>query len=154
MKDEFIRIFNQVILNREQLLDDCQLIKTTLGDTKALDTKITKVTQELETIELLAMQAIEENKRKATNQEAWAAQHQEQLSQHDKLTKKLADLEQQKQQKFSKATTIELFMQGLKQQKNAITQFDEELWAMAVDWVTVDENSGLSFTLKDGREVK
>jgi len=45
-------------------------------------------------------------------------------------------------------------MQGLAQQKNAITQFDEELRAMAVDWVTVDENGEINFILKDGREVK
>lgn len=49
---------------------------------------------------------------------------------------------------------IELFLDGLKKQKELVTEFDEDLWYSLIEYVTVFEKENICFTFKDGTEIK
>jgi site-specific DNA recombinase len=47
-----------------------------------------------------------------------------------------------------------MFLDGLKKQKELVTEFDEDLWYSLIEYVTVFCKEDVRFTFKDGTEIK
>ena len=47
-----------------------------------------------------------------------------------------------------------MFINKLKVQTEPVTEFDEQLWASMVDYVTVGADKGMTVVFRDGTEVR
>lgn len=47
-----------------------------------------------------------------------------------------------------------MFLAGLEEQEDLLTEFDENLWYSMVEYVTVFNKEDIRFTFKDGTEIK
>ena len=64
-----------------------------------------------------------------------------------------ADLDEQRQDLISRKHRCQTFIQAIKAQTNALTEFDEPLWNLLVESVTVHAGR-LVFKLKNGMEIE
>ena len=47
-----------------------------------------------------------------------------------------------------------MFLDGLKKQKDLVTEFDEDLWFSLIEYVTVFNKEDIRFTFKNGTEIR
>jgi hypothetical protein len=153
VKAKFIIAFNRLMENREGLLEDCREAQKLLCDTTAIDAEIAKLEREVETVEGLARQAVQQNAREVIDQSEWTERNGLYLKRHSEATKRLEDLDRQRTERLGRSQTIAVFIRNLEKSKQTITEFDEGLWAAAVEHVTVELGGGLTFRFKNGAEV-
>jgi len=53
----------------------------------------------------------------------------------------------------TKARIIETYIKDIAASPQAISEFDERVWAAAIDRVTVQADGGLLFCFRDGSEI-
>jgi hypothetical protein len=154
VKTKFITAFNRLMENRDDLIEDCRETQMLLCDTTAIDAEIAKLEREVETIEGLARQAVQQNAREVIDQSEWTERNGLYLKRHSEATKRLEELDRQRADRIGRDKTIALFIRNLEKSRHAITEFDESLWAMVIEYVTVEVDGGLTFRFKNGAEVR
>ena len=145
--------FNRLMENRDGLIEDCREALKLLCDTSVIDAEIAELEQEVEVVEGLARQAIQSNAREVVDQSEWTERNGVYLRRHADATKRLEELDRQKAERLGRSKTIKVFIRSLEHGKQAITEFDESLWAAAIDCVVVGIDGGLTFRFKNGAEI-
>lgn len=129
-------------------------IVTTLTDTSDLDTELKNLQNESEVLVGLIQKIISENAKTAMDQEEYNRRYDAYSEQFGAARRRMAEIEDIRQERNAKRTRIQLFMERLKVQSDIVEQFDEELWYSTVDYMTVYEDGRLVFTFRDGRQVE
>jgi len=153
VKEKFIIAFNQMMVNRNGLIEDCRTVQATLCNITAINAELAELKYEIELVDELAHQAIQTNSREVIDQTEWTERNDVYLKRHDEATKRIEELEKLKASRISKSKTIEIFIRDIKKQKEVITDWDEILWAATVESVTVQVDGKLTFQFKNGSEV-
>jgi DNA invertase Pin-like site-specific DNA recombinase len=153
IKAAFLTAFNKLMTSRDSLIEDCLLAKTAVSDCTAIDSEIAKLQIEIEEVTELSKLAIYENAHKAVNQDEWQKRNDGYLERYDTATKRVGELEKEKETRLAKGKVITTFVKDIKSRPLAITEFDESLWTAVVESVTVAEDGKLMFRFKSGSEV-
>jgi hypothetical protein len=140
--------------SRDSLIEDCLLAKTVVSDCAAIDSEIAKLQIEIEEVTELSKLAIYENAHKAVDQDEWQKRNDGYLERYDTATKRVAELEKEKETRLAKGKVIATFIKDIRSRPLAITEFDESLWTAVVESVTVAEDGRLTFRFKSGSEVE
>ena len=125
-----------------------------LTDCIEIDGKQQEVLQEMEVVSELTQKYIMENSQTAQNQDEYNAHYNALVERYEKLQKKSLLLQKQKSERLAKRDLIGGFILELSKCKELLTEFDEQLWIVAVDKVTVFQDGGLVFSFKDGTEIE
>lgn len=102
----------------------------------------------------LIQKIISENAKTAMDQEEYNRRYDAYSEQFGAARRRMAEIEDIRQERNAKRTRIQLFMERLKVQSDIVEQFDEELWYSTIDYMTVYEDGRLVFTFRDGRKVE
>lgn len=153
IKVKFIEVFNSLQEYREELIANCRLAQETLCDFSKIDEELTALHREIEIVLELSRKAIHKNARTAINQEDWNEQNNGYFQRHKKATERVHELEKLKQQRQSKNHILESFIRNLNENTEVMNTFDERIWMVLVDKVTVLSNGDIVFRLKDGTEI-
>jgi len=138
---------------RDDLIEDCRQAQKLLCDVTAIETEIAELEREVEMVEGLARQAIQTNAREVIDQSEWTERNGIYLNRHAEATKRLEELDKQKADRVGRSKTIEVFILNLERTNNAVTEFDESLWAAVTDHVAVGTDGRLTFRFKNGAEI-
>ena len=76
------------------------------------------------------------------------------VERYETAKKRLDEISDEKQVRAAKRESISQFLADLKQRDGIVETFDEELWYAIVDSVTVDSAGNLTFSFKNGMEIK
>ncbi|RJX23832.1 MAG: recombinase family protein [Dethiobacter sp.] len=153
VKERFLIAFNTLMGGREELIDNCRLAQQVLCDCSAIEAELAELSREIEIVCELTRKAIYENARFAVNQDEFNERHGGYLERHRKAAERIAELEVLQRERQNKALILEKFMKDIEARPLAIDEFDEQLWAAAVDKAMVLANGKLIFTFKDGTEI-
>lgn len=145
--------FNQLMHDRDGLIEDCCLAQSVLCDTTAIDTELAELFREIEVVTELSRKAIYENARTAVNQTEWVERNNAYLERHRSATERLGELETAKRERIGKGKIIAAFIRDARKRPQAIDEFDEKLWLAVIDQVTVDRDNIMTFRFKNGSEV-
>lgn len=154
VKKGFIEAFNKLMLDRDVLIADCRLAQSVLCDCSDIDTELKELQQEIEVVTELSRKAIYENASIVVEQEEWGDRNNSYLERHQKAIERVAVLEGMKQEKQSKFLILDSFIKEIQTRPTVIDEFDERLWTVTVDKVTVMPDSKLVFGFKDGSAVE
>jgi len=113
-----------------------------------------KLVQEIEVVTELSKKAIYENAREAVSQEEFNERNNSYLERHRKATERVTELESLRRERQSKLLVLEGFMKGLKSRPLVLDEFDEKLWAAAVEKITVTARGTLIFNFRDGTQIE
>ena len=150
----FLAAFNIVLGSQDEIMEAYEEIVTALTDTSDLDTELKNLQNESEVLVGLIQKIISENAKTAMDQEEYNRRYDAYSEQFGAARRRMAEIEDIRQERNAKRTRIQLFMERLKVQSDIVEQFDEELWYSTVDYMTVYEDGRLVFTFRDGRQVE
>ena len=153
IKKRFLTAFNQLMHDRDGLIEDCRLAQNVLCDTAAIDTELAELFREIEVVTELSRKAIYENARTAVDQTEWAERNNAYLERHREASERVDELETAKRERIGKGKILEGFIKDIENRPLAIDDFDEKLWLAVIDQMTVDRDGSMAFRFKNGSEV-
>jgi hypothetical protein len=149
----FIQAYNQMMANKTQVIADCELIRHTLTDLRAIDAEIARLNEECEIVAELVRSLVKENSSTAQSQEEY-------LKKYDSLNKRYEDLicelEKQKEERTSrqqKDKAMSLFIRALKKNPQVLEKWDDTIWTVMVGKGIVGRNGGIRFVFYNGAEI-
>lgn len=149
----FVKAFNILVTEKDELIADFEAIKDTVFSTEALDQERTRLQTELNTVAEQIEQCIAENARVAQNQEAYQKRYDSLAERFDRIKEQLETKEQTISDKQSHRSMVEQFLSELARQ-DAVTEFNEELWYSMIDHVTINNKEDIRFTFQNGAEIR
>ena len=153
LQEEFLKLCNKVVSNREREIADLRVLLAVIGGTEELETKKAGLEAERDALAERLQALIDQNSKVAMNQEAYILQYDELASQYTAADKKVKEMEQAILEKEMRKRQVTDFITTLEAMPSTVTEFRPELWASLVDKVTVHGKNDVSFTLNSGAEV-
>lgn len=153
IKAKFIKAYNQVMVDKTQLVEDTNDLIVLLTDTTELDTLITKTTDELEVISELVNKLVRNNASMLQDQAEYTRKYDELSNRYntekETLNKALFDRE------FKLGQTIKLktFKANIEEANELITVWSDDLWMLLVESGTVHRDGSVKFKFHNGTEV-
>jgi len=154
IKARFLTVWNQIAGNKETLIADCKDAKALICDCKAINKEIMELEREAEVAAELSRKAIYENARTAQNQDEFNERNNGYLGRQCAAMERIETLEAEKRRRRHKGRILETFIRNLASSPEALTEFDEKLWTVSIDRVTVTTDGKLIFRFMDGTEVE
>ena len=149
IKQSFIKAFNDLINNKEEVINDCEKTILDLTSSNKLENSISKLQDEIDVVVGLMRRLIYENSRKAINQDEYNNKYNSYTEKYEKLRNELSKLEDKQQDFKARRDKIKLFINNLRNLNEVISDFDEKLWYVLVEKVTVYEDGNMEFKFKN-----
>ena len=149
MKEEFVKAFNNLVSNKEEVIKDCENTVLSLVNTEGIDSKISKLQEESEIIVELMKNLIYENSRKVMNQDEYNKKYDSYTEKYEKIKSELPKLEDKKQNLKVRTDKIKIFIDNLKNHNEVMSVFDEKLWYVMVDKVVVRKEENIEFQFRN-----
>lgn len=154
IKAKFLDACNQLFENRDEILDNCQIMQSMLTDCTEIDEKQKTVLQEMKVVAKLTRKYIMENSQTAQNQDEYNSHYNAFVKRYEKLKTKSLALQKQKEERLAKRDLIGGFILELSKCKELLEEFDEKLWIAIIDKVTVFQDGRLTFEFKNGTKIE
>ena len=114
IKEEFVKTFNNLVSNKEEVIKDCENTVLSLVNTEDIDSKVSKLQEESEIIVELMKSLIYENSRKVVNQDEYNKKYDSYTEKYEKIKSELSKLEDKKQDLKIRRDKIKIFIEDLK----------------------------------------
>lgn len=154
IKSAFIKAFNTLMENKEQLLDDCRYIQSTLCDTTLIDVQLKIAIEEMQVVKELLLKCISDNSKVEQGQEEFWGKYNTLEQRYEKAKSAVEGLQNEKQARSHKAETIGAFIFELHERDGVIKTFDERLWISSVKDVIIMHSGRMLFTFKNGMRLE
>lgn len=148
IKAEFVKAFNELLQNKEDILENCRLIQSTLTDCTAIDSEIENLFCEIEVVTELTKKLIDDNSCNIIDQNEYISKYDSYVKRYETAKAKLEKLQSQRQQRLAKHDSIGAFIFELSERDEVLTEFDEGLFILFVERVAVKSNN--QFVFKNG----
>lgn len=152
--DGFVRVMEQVIEDKDRILDECQEIIDAIMVTDDLDRKISALQDQALGLQQRIRGLVSENARISRDQAAFQSEYDPLSRRYEEMTKRIAVAQKEKADKEMRAKRISLFMRLLKDQEECM-EFDPVLFTAFVEKVIVrgtKKDAVLVFVMRDGSE--
>lgn len=154
LKDAFVKAFNSLLENREEILEGYEAIIETLTDTSRLDKESARLQSECEVVAELVRNCVEENASMAMNQKDYQERYTELVERYEEIKRSISENCNNRQERNAKKESIKDFIRMLEKSEALLAEFDEEIWNATVERVMVYQEQKLNFIFKDGLELE
>ncbi|WP_242975797.1 recombinase family protein [Desulfosporosinus sp. FKB] len=154
LKQLFLNSMNQLISNKDEIIENCKMIKHVLTDTTSLNVQTEDLQHELTLVTELIRQCVEENSRIGLDQLEYQQRYMGLVMRYEKAKDEIKKIEDQRQARRVKREQLDTFLDTVLQQDSILTEFDETLWYAVLDKVTIYASDNIQFTFRDGTVVK
>ena len=120
----------------------------------AIDAEFEELTFELEIIVGLTRKCIEENSTLAQDQNEYTTRYNGYVERYESTQARIQELEKKKAERKEKYDAFESFITAFASQEKSLTEFDEGMWCLLLDMVTMYASGELEFWFKDGSAIK
>lgn len=152
IKEAFIKAFNSLIENKEEIIMGYEVILEELLDTTKLEKKVAVIQNEMEVVEELFRKIVDENSRKTMDQKEYSKKYNELVERYKKGQDELNEVEEKQQENKVRKDSIDTFIDRLKSQDIILTDFDGALWTSTINKVVIEND--IIFYFKDGTKIK
>ena len=154
LKQLFLNVFNQLITNKYEIMENCEMINQVLTDTVALDTEAEEQQGEIMVVTELIRKCVDENACSVIDQAEYQKRYAGFVARYEKAKDKLDKIEELLQARRAKREQLDSFLVTLVQQDSILTEFDETLWFAVVNNVAVHSADSIQFAFRDGTLIK
>lgn len=151
IKSQFMIAINELLGNRDEVIANCRLAQKVLCDSAEIDVKLAELHHEIDVIAKLFRKAIQENARVAGDQVDFTERINRYHEQHRSVIAQISELENVKREQKNKELVLEGFIKELASRSLFIDEFDERLWMVAVERITVGIDGGMVFGFKGSK---
>lgn len=146
--------FNSLMGNKKAILAGYDAVIHALTDNTALDEECAQLQNESEVVLELIRKCVDENAHAALNQTDYQRRYDELATRYEATKKRLTEIDDQRLDRRAKREKLVEFIDTLRRSDALLTEFDEELWNVTVESVTVHGDHDLTFGFKDGTELQ
>lgn len=150
----FIKAVNQLIANKEDIINNIELVKNTLCDYENLKIEKEKVNNEMAVFSEMIQELINENARISQNQELYQKKYNKLYKEYENLKKLHENIETKISNNLTRNETLSKLIKMLKNQQTTLTEFDENLWGVLLDKMTVYNDDTIDILFKNGIKLK
>ena len=149
----FLAAFNERLENKAEILSAYDEVLRVLTDNSTLDAEAATLKEECEVVMELTRKCVQENASTALDQEEYRQRYDGLLARFETVRARLAVIDEARIERTAKRTNITRFLESLVKYGDIVTEFDEELWYITADSVTVYDDGRLAVKFRDGSEV-
>lgn len=153
IKDAFVQAVNQLIGNKEEILNNIVVLKQRLTDIGSLEKERDALELDLNLLADKIQQLIAENARVAQNQDDYDRNYNELVSRYEAAKTQYDKTCEAIQYRKARSRQMDSFIKELRNQ-DLIKEFDARLWGSLVDFITVYSKDDIRVTFKDGTEIR
>ena len=153
IKSMFLKAYNELMGNREQVISDCRLMLEMLTDQTKLDARIDKVNEEIALVSDLVSACVQENAEKAIGQDAFNKQYNSLVNRHQKALVRLDRLNAEKANRKNRERGLRAFIDTLSTGSLVLDAWDEQLWRLLVMKGIVGRDGRIEFEFRGGQRV-
>ena len=150
----FIKAYNQMMENRKQIIEDCELMRKTLTDFKSMDADIERQLEETQIVAELVKAAIKENAVTAQSQGAYLEKYEALTKRYETAAAELERLQNLRSIRSQKDKAMALYIRTLKKQPIVLSEWNDTLWTVMVEKAIVHRNSEITFVFYNGTKVR
>ena len=150
IKESFIKATNELLEDKDEIISNFEILKTTAFNTKDLENKKVELQKELEIVADLIQDIINENAHTALDQDEYQKRYNDLAERFDTTKSDLEATTNQIKDKITRHKNLEIFLQELKNQEGLLTEFNPLLWNSIVDYITVFEEDKVQVVFKNG----
>ena len=152
IKEKFVIAFNKLLSEKDEVLENIELIKSSLFDTAELENKSYKLESQMNVLINTIQMLISNNSQVAQDQEEYQRRYNALVDQYNQAKSEYENAQYSIKQKNASKGKMEKFISTLELQDHIIDEFDRPLWSTMVDFVTIYKDK-CTFTFKDGTEI-
>lgn len=149
----FVQAFNQVITDKERLIEDFNVILPVLTDNTALDKDAAKLTEECAVVMELIRKGVDENAHSVLDQAEYQEQYNMMAARYEEVKNQLEVIVEEKHSRAAKREGLARFIHEIEQREGLLTEFSEALWNATVEAVTVCSEKDMEFRFKYGNVI-
>ncbi len=153
IKDAFVQAVNQLIGNKEEILNNIVVLKQRLTDIGSLEKERDALELDLNMLADKVQQLIAENARVVQNQDDYDRNYNELVSRYEAAKTQYDKTCEAIQYRKARSRQMDSFIKELRNQ-DLIKEFDARLWGSLVDFITVYSKDDIRVTFKDGTEIR
>ena len=153
IKDKFVIACKSVLENREDFLAACQQVRDLLSDCTALERKVDELFVQQNEVNAILQAYIRENATKPQKQDEYNERYNEYAQKSAEIKKAIAAVQAKIAQRLSRKELLDGMVRELETADLALVQFDEKLWRIMVENVTVGLDGEMVFRFRNGMEV-
>lgn len=153
IKDKFVIACKSVLENRGDFLAACQQVRDLLSDCTALEKKIDELFVQQNEVNAILQAYIRENATKPQKQDEYNERYNEYAQISAEIKKAIAAVQAKIARRLSRKELLDGMVRELEAADLALVQFDEKLWRIMVENVTVGLDGEMLFLFRNGMEV-
>lgn len=149
----FVASMSEYLSDHESAIADLQYAQRSLTDTDFIDEDIRALEHELEITSEMIRVCINSNAANTMSEEEYRAKHSELCKRFEDKEEKLQTLKQEREQMKNDAIAIGGMLFELTEIYELPISFNEKLWNIAINQVTVYADGRIVFHFKDGKDI-
>ena len=153
LKALFIKAYNLLMLDREQLMDDCLDVKRLLADTTQEDAEVARLEAELIALTEQVEQMIRDNASIAQDQDEYTKRFDELSTRYEQVKNAYDKAVADRQVKISKGLKLDSFIAFIEKSETVITEWSSDIWNVLVESGTVHRDGSVTFKFKNGKQI-
>ena len=150
----FIIAYNQLMSDRKQILEDCELMRRQLTDFEVLDAEIARATEEAKLVEELVRAVVKENASTAQSQEAYIGKYEALTQRYEAAAAELERLQKARVLRNQQDKSMSMFIRTLKKQPEVLTEWNDTIWTVTVEKAIIHRDSSITFVFYNGTEIR
>ncbi len=149
----FIQAYNQLMQNRSQVIEDCELMRRSLTNTDAIDAEIERLHEECAVVAELVKSAVEGNASTAQSQEEYLKKYNSLNQRYEDAFGELEKLKAERTSHQQKDKAMTVFIQALKKNPIVLEEWDDTIWAVMVEKGIVQKDGRIRVAFKNGMQI-
>ena len=154
IKEKFIIAYNQLLGNRKELLEACEVMCETASDCSDLNKEIDALNDEIQLIAEMVNQCVKENAGSKQSQSSYDKKYNSLVRRYEKADKRLTEVTQERDARINRERELRIFISELAEKPLVIEEWDEELWVSILETATVHKDRKITFLFKNGTSIE
>mgnify|MGYP002769029555 CR=1 FL=1 len=154
IKEKFIIAYNQLLGNRKELLEACEVMREAVSDCSALNKEIDALNDEIQLIAEMVNQFVKENASSKQSQSSYDKKYNSLVRRYEKANKRLTGVTQERDGRINRERELRIFIFELAEKPLVIEEWDEELWVSILETATVHKDGQITFLFKNGTSIE
>ena len=153
MQALFITAYNQLMRDRKLLVEDCELMRTSMTDFAALDANIDEAEAETQLVAELVNGLVRENASTVQSQEVYLRKYEALTLRYEAAKAELDRLQKERTLRSQQDKAMALFIRTLRKQPEVLDAWDDTVWTVMVEKAIVHRDGTITFVFYNGTEI-
>jgi DNA invertase Pin-like site-specific DNA recombinase len=153
IKEKFVIAYNQVMREKQRIIEDVNEVIKLLSDTSELDARVIEFQNKMEVISGLVDKMIKENTRTAQNQVEFARKYEELSTQYESEKNALDKALEKRAYMQAQEIKMKAYLEEIKKADNYLPEWSNDVWMIMVEKAIVNRDKTITFKFTSGTEI-